>query len=37
MTAEYNAWYDDDPGHEVKAERTEQFNRVALSLGFMFR
>ncbi|MBP6978943.1 MAG: hypothetical protein PHD61_08710 [Bacteroidales bacterium] len=37
MTAEYNSWYDDNPNHEVKAERTEQFNRIALSLGFMFR
>ncbi len=37
MTAEYDYWYDGDPNHKVKTERTEQFNRIALSLGFLFR
>ena len=37
MTSEYDYWYDGDPDHKVKTERTEQFNRIALSLGFLFR
>ncbi|HNS47233.1 MAG TPA: hypothetical protein PKH94_08350 [Bacteroidales bacterium] len=37
MTAEYNHWEYDDPNHSTKVERTEQFNRIVLSLGFLFR
>jgi outer membrane protein assembly factor BamA len=36
ITSEYNAYYDDDPNHVIKSDRTEKFNRIALSVGIKF-
>ena len=37
MTAESGSWYIFDPNYTISTERTERFNRIALSLGFLFR
>jgi len=36
ITSEYNAYYDNDPNHVIKSDRTEKFNRIALSVGIKF-
>jgi hypothetical protein len=36
MTSEYNIWYDGDPSHMMNTERIEKFNRISISLGFLF-
>ncbi len=36
ITSEYNGYYDDDPNHVIKSDRTEKFNRIALSVGIKF-
>jgi hypothetical protein len=36
ITSEYNPYYDGDPSHVMKTERTEKYNRIALSVGIIF-
>jgi hypothetical protein len=36
MTSEYNIWYDNDPNHLMNTERIEEFNRISISIGFLF-
>jgi len=36
ITSEYNPYYDSNPDHVIKSDRTEKFNRIALSVGIKF-
>ncbi len=36
ITSEYNPYYDGNPNHIIKSDRTEKFNRIALSVGIKF-
>jgi|GEM_PF-1002774 len=36
ITSEYSPYYEGDPSQIIKTERTEKFNRIALSVGIIF-